>query len=206
MLIGAYRQPRAASTKLQDYWQILVEEQPVLFERHIWGQEAQEGALAKHFEGGTVYQAYLSALSYHRWHSPVDGIIEDIYQIDANYYFDQSQFIDYDPLSQTKCQSFLTAMATRKIFIIQSDNEKIGKVALVCVGMAEVSCCINKVNIGCRVKKGDQLGYFQFGGSSHALIFEKKANLKFKVENRLPDESSETKFGLQKVNSYLAHI
>lgn len=31
--------------------------------------------LAEHFVGGTVYQAFLSALSYHRWHAPVDGII-----------------------------------------------------------------------------------------------------------------------------------
>lgn len=29
--------------------------------------------LAKHFYGGTIYQAYLDALSYHRWHSPVAG-------------------------------------------------------------------------------------------------------------------------------------
>lgn len=31
--------------------------------------------LAEHFTGGTVYQAFLSALSYHRWHAPVDGVI-----------------------------------------------------------------------------------------------------------------------------------
>ena len=145
----------------------------------------------------------MSVHCYHRWHTPVDGTIEDIYQIDANYYFDQSQFIDYYPMSQMKCQSFLTAVATRKIFIINSDNDKIGKVALVCVGMAEVSCCVSIVSIGSRVKKGDQLGYFKFGGSSHALIFEKKAKLKFKVEG---DEPDGTKFTLQKVNSYLAHI
>ena len=29
--------------------------------------------LVDKFIGGTVYQAYLSALSYHRWHSPVSG-------------------------------------------------------------------------------------------------------------------------------------
>ena len=29
--------------------------------------------LAKKFHGGTVYQGYLSATSYHRWHSPVSG-------------------------------------------------------------------------------------------------------------------------------------
>ena len=30
---------------------------------------------ASHFAGGTVYQAFLSALSYHRWHAPVSGKI-----------------------------------------------------------------------------------------------------------------------------------
>lgn len=29
--------------------------------------------LAENFAGGTVYQAFLSALSYHRWHAPVSG-------------------------------------------------------------------------------------------------------------------------------------
>lgn len=29
--------------------------------------------LSKPFVGGTIYQAFLSALSYHRWHSPVSG-------------------------------------------------------------------------------------------------------------------------------------
>jgi phosphatidylserine decarboxylase len=32
--------------------------------------------LAELFQGGTVYQAFLSALSYHRWHSPVNGVIK----------------------------------------------------------------------------------------------------------------------------------
>jgi len=32
------------------------------------------------------------------------------------------------------------------------------------------------------VKKGQQIGYFMFGGSSHAIVFEKKANLKFKTD------------------------
>ncbi len=29
--------------------------------------------LVHQFDGGTIYQAFLSALSYHRWHSPVSG-------------------------------------------------------------------------------------------------------------------------------------
>jgi len=32
-----------------------------------------DGKFVKDFVGGTVYQAYLSAENYHRWHSPVSG-------------------------------------------------------------------------------------------------------------------------------------
>jgi phosphatidylserine decarboxylase len=48
--------------------------------------------------------------------------------------------------------------------------------------MAEVSSCIITVKIGDKVKKGQQLGFFMFGGSSHAILFEKKPNLKFRKE------------------------
>lgn len=44
------------------------------------------------FVGGTIYQAYLSAMNYHQWHSPVDGRIVDVYKIPGTYYLDQSQF------------------------------------------------------------------------------------------------------------------
>ena len=39
--------------------------------------------------------------------------------------------------------------------------------------MAEVSGCVSEVNIGNKVKKGDPLGYFIVGGSTHAMLFQK---------------------------------
>ena len=42
--------------------------------------------LASQFDGGTIYRAFLSALSYHRWHSPVDGTIVKAYNIPGTYY------------------------------------------------------------------------------------------------------------------------
>ena len=54
------------------------------------------------------------------------------------------------------------------------------------------SSCLSTVQIGRKVKKGDQLGYFMFGGSSHVLIFEKKAKLKFK-EHAFYKVNNETK-------------
>eukprot|EP00731_Ephydatia_muelleri_P004723 Em0002g899a len=44
------------------------------------------------FVGGTVYQAFLSALSYHRWHSPVSGTVKRTYVVNGSYYLEsQSQ-------------------------------------------------------------------------------------------------------------------
>ncbi|KAK5018443.1 hypothetical protein LTR16_001501, partial [Cryomyces antarcticus] len=42
--------------------------------------------LADQFVGGTIYQAFLSALSYHRWHSPVSGKIVKAFVEDGTYY------------------------------------------------------------------------------------------------------------------------
>jgi phosphatidylserine decarboxylase len=46
-------------------------------------------------------------------------------------------------------------------------------VAFVPVGMSEVSSCVVDASMtpGHHVAKGDELGYFQFGGSTHCLVF-----------------------------------
>ncbi|KAJ3563897.1 hypothetical protein NP233_g8637 [Leucocoprinus birnbaumii] len=41
--------------------------------------------LTPQFIGGTVYQAYLSATTYHRWHSPVSGRIVKIVDVPGTY-------------------------------------------------------------------------------------------------------------------------
>ena len=38
------------------------------------------------FVGGTVYQAFLSATNYHRWHSPVAGTIVRAFVREGTYY------------------------------------------------------------------------------------------------------------------------
>jgi phosphatidylserine decarboxylase len=162
--------------------------------------------LAKHFEGGTVYQAFLSALFYHRWHSPIEGIIEDIYSIDGTYFLDQSQLIDYDPGSPNNSQSFLTAVAARMVFVIRGENKKIGKVAIIFIGMAEVSSCVATAKIGDEVQKGTQIGHFAYGGSSHAIIFEKKAKLNFAQTLYSTTKDEKTVALRQNINSFLAEV
>ena len=50
--------------------------------------------------------------------------------------------------------------------------------------MAEVSSCVllDQIEPGYKVKKGDELGYFQYGGSTHCLIFRHGFIKEFKVK------------------------
>ncbi|KAJ3536566.1 hypothetical protein NM688_g6820 [Phlebia brevispora] len=51
------------------------------------------------------------------------------------------------------------------------------------VGMAEVSTCEVTVTPGQVVKKGDQLGMFHFGGSTHCLIFRPETKITFTTDD-----------------------
>lgn len=146
--------------------------------------------LAKSFEGGSVYQAFLSALSYHRWHSPVDGRIVKTTVVDGSY-FSESPSVGFDALAPNDSQSYITHVAARAIIFIEADNPDIGLMCAVFVGMAEVSSCEITVYEGQHVKKGDQLGMFHFGGSTHALIFRSGVNLEFDLHGQIPSLDSE---------------
>ncbi len=141
--------------------------------------------LAVQFDGGSVYQAFLSALSYHRWHSPVDGVIAKAYVVDGSYYLESPSEGIYssepDPSAPNASQPFITSVATRAVIFIQADDPAIGLMAMVPVGMAEVSSCEITVVPGQTVKRGDQIGMFHFGGSTHCLVFQPGVNLAFQI-------------------------
>ncbi len=146
---------------------------------------------AHKFKNGTVYQAFLSALSYHRWHSPVKGTIKQAYVVDGTYYL-ENQFQGFgkpggpDPSAPNDSQGFITSVATRALIFIEADNPDIGLMCFVAVGMAEVSSCEITVDIGQRIKKGDELGMFHFGGSTHCLVFREETKLNFDLHGQTP--------------------
>jgi len=138
--------------------------------------------LAKQFDGATVYQAFLSALSYHRWHAPISGTVKRALVQDGTYFSEplfegmgdpQNRHGDIDAKGISVAQGYLTALATRAIIFIEADNPAIGLMAFIGVGMDEVSTCEITVKEGQHIKKGDQTGMFHFGGSSHVLLFRK---------------------------------
>ncbi|KAH9487442.1 L-tryptophan decarboxylase [Psilocybe cubensis] len=147
---------------------------------------------AEQFVGGSIWQAFLSATNYHRWASPVNGKIVKTVNIEGTYYAESpaTGFLgegDPDPAGPNESQSFITAIAARALVFIEADNKNIGLMCFVAVGMAEVSTCEVTVKRGDTVKKGDQLGMFHFGGSTHCLIFRPQTNIQFRKNFKLQD-------------------
>jgi phosphatidylserine decarboxylase len=139
--------------------------------------------LAEKFVGGTVYQAFLSAKSYHRWHAPVNGTVIKAYVQDGTYY-SETLAEAYDPEGNKESQGYITEVATRALIFIEADNPDIGLMCVMPVGMAEVSSCEITVYEGQKVKKGDQLGSFHFGGSTHCLFFGPHVKLEFDLHGQ----------------------
>ena len=145
---------------------------------------------APQFEGGAVYQAFLDALSYLRWHAPVSGTIVKAYNVYGSYYSEDyyqgfhSEDEKPDPSAPNNSQVYITEVASRAIIFIEADNPDIGLMCFIGVGMAEVSSNDITVKEGQHVKKGDELGMFHFGGSTHCLIFRKEVNVEFDLHGQ----------------------
>ncbi|RFA12075.1 hypothetical protein B7R22_16700 [Subtercola boreus] len=155
------------------------------------------------FVGGTVYQAFLSALNYHRWHSPVAGTVVRAF-VEPGTYFSEADSEGADAVEPQNSESYLAHVSARAIILIQADNPAIGLVAVVAVGMIEVSSCIldGAVTPGAHLAKGAELGYFQFGGSTECLIFRPGAINSFALQ-ALPQPQNPKATAVQ-VRSHLA--
>jgi len=95
-----------------------------------------------------------------------------------------------DPESGPYSQGWAAGVATRGLIFIDTGVEPLGIVCVVPIGLTEVSSLSLMVKTGDKVKKGDQMGWFSFGGSSFAVVFQPKAIRKFLV---LPPEHGRNK-------------
>ena len=145
----------------------------------------------EYFSGGDVWQAFLSPFKYHRWHSPVTGTIRTAY-VKEGLYFSQATSEGQDPTDQDHSEGYIAHVQTRAIIFIEADDPVIGLMCVMPIGMVEISSCIiaDEIKPGVRVQKGQDLGYFQFGGSTHCMIFRPGAIKEYKII-----ENESVKFG-----------
>jgi phosphatidylserine decarboxylase len=159
--------PYKISTDVKRRDRFWVKSQPYSLEDLLAGDPAVD-----QFVGGTVYQAFLSALNYHRWHSPVTGTVVRAF-VQPGTYFSEADSEGSDAVEPQNSESYLAHVSARAIIVLEADNPAIGLVAVVAVGMIEVSSCVIDPAVvpGYHLSKGDELGYFQFGGSTECLVF-----------------------------------
>ena len=118
--------------------------------------------LAKNYLDGTLVIIRLAPLDYHRFHFPINGRVSPITRIDGDYY-------SVNPLALGKIIEIFCL--NKREFIIIS-NPLFGDVVMAEVGATMVGSIIQTYT-GNFVKKGEEKGYFKFGGSSVVLLFEK---------------------------------
>ncbi len=122
----------------------------------------QDDALARRFEGGSMAIVRLCPSDYHRFHFPCDGIPSSAKPIEGDLYS-------------------VNPMALRKRFSILSENKRVlteletrncGRIAIVEIGAACVGAIHQTYAPGRLAQKGEEKGYFSFGGSCIVLLFE----------------------------------
>lgn len=132
------------------------------------------------FAGGTFFHAFLNANDYHRYHFPLAGVIRELRVIPGDDAMGGA--ITWEPdLKQYVVDCSVPgwqSIETRGLAIIETDTH--GLVAVMPIGMSQVASVniTEGLQVGQRIEKGDELGYFLFGGSDFVLVFQKEAGFR----------------------------
>jgi phosphatidylserine decarboxylase len=152
--------------------------------------ELLEGSPYKdRFENGLFMHSYLSPTDYHRQHAPVGGKVLEARIIQGQVYLE----VEAVPIEGGSGKHTLTPKRNFDSFdtpgyqfaqargLIILDTP-IGLVAVLPIGMCQVSSVIITAEVGVTVRKGEELSYFQFGGSDIILLFESSSNVCFTAQ------------------------
>lgn len=141
----------------------------------------QDSELAKKYEGGVFLIVRLAPIDYHRFHFPCDGKINASKLINGDYFSVSTHAIKKN--FRIFCEN------KREFSILQTKN--FGDIAMFEVGATMVGGIKQSYTPDSFVKKGEEKGYFYFGGSTCILVFEKD---KIKIDKDLIEN---TKNGIE---------
>jgi phosphatidylserine decarboxylase precursor len=120
------------------------------------------------FRGGTYMHSFLYVDDYHRYHVPVGGELKEVRNISGRVYLDvirgpdgSFEIIDGD-----------TYQFRQERGLVVIDSPEVGLVAVLPIGMSFVSSVNLTPDGGATLQKGDEFGFFMFGGSDIVLLFQ----------------------------------
>ena len=133
--------------------------------------------LAQPFKGGSLILSRLCPVDYHRFHLPTAGRLHSVELINGHLF-------SVNPIA---LRQSLSIFWRNKRYLTLIENEHLGQVAVFLVG----ATCVGSVHFTAQKSqsydKGDELGYFSFGGSSVITVFQPG---KIKLEDELLQVSS----------------
>jgi len=127
--------------------------------------------LAKEFDGCSFSICRLAPQDYHRFHFPVDCTVGPSYELPG-------AFFTVNPLA---IRENIDVFTENRRTVTQLMTEQLDKVIIVAVGATLVGSIRLTSKEGEKHKKGDEHGYFAFGGSTCIVIF-KKGVIKFDAD------------------------
>lgn len=123
----------------------------------------KDDRLAKEYEGGSLVLGRLCPVDYHRFHFPVSGLPNSPELINGALF-------SVNPFAVRQNIDILTE---NKRYLTKIETTAFEEVLLVEIGATFVGRVISTFTPGKPVLKGDEKGYFSFGGSAVALLFKK---------------------------------
>ncbi|OSD06227.1 hypothetical protein PYCCODRAFT_1093411 [Trametes coccinea BRFM310] len=141
----------------------------------------------KDFAGGKFCHSFLNSTDYHRIHAPVAGEVLEARVVEGLCYLQVEAVPDDEGRKKIGVRRRLVAplqpgfqfLQTRGLVLIK--NPDVGLVAVLPVGMPQVASVMMSVKQGDVIKKGQEIGYFQMGGSDIVLVFQPRAQVEFTV-------------------------
>ncbi|TXT04887.1 hypothetical protein VHUM_03970 [Vanrija humicola] len=120
-------------------------------------------SIVNNYNGGALAIFRLAPQDYHRFHSPVRGRIGKMTDIEGEYYTVNPQAI----------RTALDVYGENVRKIVPIISEEFGTLMTVWVGAMMVGSIGSSVEEGQMVERGDELGWFAFGGSTLVVVFER---------------------------------
>ena len=146
--------------------------------------------LAARYADGAAVFSRLCPVDYHRFHFPVAGVPGNARLINGLLY-------SVNPLA---LRDRLAILWGNKRYVTEIDTEEVGKVLVLEIGATNVGS-VNLTYVPTRpVKKGEEKGYFAFGGSATFTIFEQG---RVKLADDLLEQSAQQRELYAKVGDYM---
>ncbi|WP_332878384.1 phosphatidylserine decarboxylase [Massilia sp. S19_KUP03_FR1] len=154
-------------------------------------EELLEGSPYKdRFKGGQFMHAFLGPNDYHRQHAPVGGRVLEARVIPGQVYLeveavpvpgaaDGAHHLQPVRTFDAPDNAGYQFSQARGLVVMQTP---IGLVAILPIGMCQVSSVILTAEVGVTLRKGEEISYFQFGGSDIIVLFEAASNVSFTAQ------------------------